>query len=703
MKRLFSAILVLCTILSSVILFRTNSSALDGEEPINPTEHQGVVSLDGKKIMVVGNSMVYYGNCVIYGDQGEKDQGYLYQLIKQNGENATVIDHTYSGKKLEYIFDNYISKLSEKELDVDYLVLSEGNQDNYDLLGTVQKYLEIFPDDVEFRFLRQPMMFEKDEKFFKPHLIEGVEKLREAGYFVVDWGKLVYDIYSGETKVPGATMEFKRTSFMKENLGFDNADGTVHGSGNNGDKNHENPLSGYVTAQMLYSSLSNRAAYLTDYEFCYDTSVHENFNIDNFAKTHYTDPANPTNFHKIFRSPQDMLGLQQVMDEYLAKEGLHPLTVQPEVKPTCISGGLTLGSYCKICQKVVDEQKFVEGGNFAEHTLVTTNGKAPTCTKPGKTIGVSCSTCGEQIIEAESIAPTHHYIYSQIYKASTATEGKIKQVCLYCNEEFNTESIKKVTTLKLSETLYTYDGTEKTPTLIVVDANNKNLVENKDYVVTYPSGRTEIGDHKVTVAFKGNYKSTKELTFKIRPNAVKKFKAEAKSTSVTLTWVGTTNATHYRIYKYNSATKTYTKVADTDKTTYKVKGLTRGTKYKFRIRPLTRSGNTDYFSAKYKYVTTITTPATAKISKIFSSKSKIAKLNWKAVTNAEGYEITYSTSKTFKKAKTATISKKDATTATIKKLSKGKKYYFKVRAYRKLSGKKIYGSYSKVKSKTIKS
>lgn len=696
MKRLFSVILVLCTIFSSVII---SSSALDSSEP---TAHEGVVSLDGKKIMVVGNSMVYYGNCVIYGNQGEADEGYLYQLIKQNGEDATVIDHTYSGKKLDYIFDTYISKLSAEELDVDYLVLSEGNQDNYDLLGTVRKYLAIFPEDVEFRFLRQPMMFEKDEQFYKPWLIEGVEKLREAGYFVVDWGKLVYDIYSGEKQVPGATLEFKRTSFMKENLGFENDKGTVHGSGSDGDRNHENPLSGYVTAQMLYSSLTNRSAYLTDYEFCYDTSIHKNFNIDNFAKIHYTDPANPTNFNEIFRSPEDMLGLQKVIDEYLIAEGLHPLTVQPGVKPTCTSSGLTLGSFCKLCGQTVDAQQVVDGGNFSEHTLVTTKGIAPTCTDSGKTVGISCATCGEKIIKQENIAPTGHYISALVQKASTSADGKITNTCLYCDEIVGTQKIDKVSTLKLSTTLYTYDGNIKTPSATAIDASGKKLEEGKDYTLIYPDERTEIGNYKVKVKFTGNYKSTKELTFKIRPDIVTNFKGETvSSTSVKLSWNTVTNATHYRIYKYNSTSGNYDYVATTSKNYTKLSNLTTATKFKYRIRALVKDGDNEYLSEEYAYVTTMTKPAKAGIKSISSKTKKYATIALKSINLADGYEITYSTSKSFKNAKTATVSKSKLKT-TIKKLTSGKKYYFKARAYRKFEGKKIYGKYSSVKTKKIK-
>ncbi len=314
MRRVLAIVLLLCTIFSAVVLFRTNSRALKDTESMKRTVNN-IVSLDGKKIMIVGNSMAYYGNCVIFGNQGEKDEGYFYQLIKQNGENATVIDHTYSGKKLDYIYEHYISKLSESERDVDYLVLSEGNQYNDNLLGTVEKYLKLFPKDTEFRFLRQPMMFESDLTC----LLEGVKDLRDNGYIVVDWGQLVYDIYHNGKSVPNSTLTFNRESFMKENLGYKNGKGKVHGSGNRGDRNHENLLSGYITAQMLYSSITNRPAVNTDCSFCYDTSIHPYFDIDTFAMVHYTDPLHPTNFNEIFRSEKDMLGLQLLIDEYLKK------------------------------------------------------------------------------------------------------------------------------------------------------------------------------------------------------------------------------------------------------------------------------------------------------------------------------------------------------------------------------------------------
>lgn len=87
-------------------------------------------------------------------------------------------------------------------------------------------------------------------------------------------------------------------------------------------------------------------------------------------------------------------------------------------------------------------------------------------------------------------------------------------------------------------------------------------------------------------------------------------------------------------------------------------------------------------------------PAQVKKLKLKKGGKKTAKLAWKKVKGAKGYQIKYSTSKKFKKSKTKTkTSKKNK--ITLKKLNK-KRYYVKVRAYKKVKGKKVYGKYSSV-------
>lgn len=96
------------------------------------------------------------------------------------------------------------------------------------------------------------------------------------------------------------------------------------------------------------------------------------------------------------------------------------------------------------------------------------------------------------------------------------------------------------------------------------------------------------------------------------------------------------------------------------------------------------------------------TPAALTKAKIVSVKSvseKGVKITWNKVRTAKGYQIKYSAKKNMKGAKTVTsgsLSKK------ITKLKSGKRYYFKVRAYKTADGSRIYGGWSSVKSVKVK-
>ena len=74
--------------------------------------------------------------------------------------------------------------------------------------------------------------------------------------------------------------------------------------------------------------------------------------------------------------------------------------------------------------------------------------------------------------------------------------------------------------------------------------------------------------------------------------------------------------------------------------------------------------------------------------------SKKAVVSWKKVKGAAGYQIKYSLKKNFKGAKTKNVAKK--TKLTITGLKKNKVYYVKVKAYKKVKAKKVYGKFSKV-------
>lgn len=72
---------------------------------------------------------------------------------------------------------------------------------------------------------------------------------------------------------------------------------------------------------------------------------------------------------------------------------------------------------------------------------------------------------------------------------------------------------------------------------------------------------------------------------------------------------------------------------------------------------------------------------------------KTITLKWKKLSGISGYEIQYATKANFKDKKIKTIGKKKSS-VTIKLPSPNKKYYVRMRAYKKVKGKKVYGKYT---------
>lgn len=105
-----------------------------------------------------------------------------------------------------------------------------------------------------------------------------------------------------------------------------------------------------------------------------------------------------------------------------------------------------------------------------------------------------------------------------------------------------------------------------------------------------------------------------------------------------------------------------------------------------------------------KLSTTTVKDILKKVSKINlqNLKKRKVRITWKKVKNADGYQVYRATKKNgkYKLVKVVKGNKKVSYTNT--KLKKNKKYYYKVRAYRTVKGKKVYGAFSSKKSILIK-
>lgn len=110
------------------------------------------------------------------------------------------------------------------------------------------------------------------------------------------------------------------------------------------------------------------------------------------------------------------------------------------------------------------------------------------------------------------------------------------------------------------------------------------------------------------------------------------------------------------------------------------------------------SGN---YSGTAKLTYTIK-PKGTRISKLTAGKRGFT-IKWKKQKKqTTGYQIQYSAKRSFKGAKTAAISKNKKTSAAFYKLKANRKYYVRIRTYKKVKvngkSKKIYSSWSKLKT-----
>lgn len=97
-------------------------------------------------------------------------------------------------------------------------------------------------------------------------------------------------------------------------------------------------------------------------------------------------------------------------------------------------------------------------------------------------------------------------------------------------------------------------------------------------------------------------------------------------------------------------------------------------------------------------VKAVAKPKSTSIKKVKAARKAVS-VQWKKVSGVKGYQVQVATDKKFKKnKKTATVKKQKTTKVTIKKLKAKKKYYVRIRTYKTVNGKKVYFSWSKVKT-----
>ncbi|MCD8094852.1 MAG: fibronectin type III domain-containing protein [Ruminococcus sp.] len=178
------------------------------------------------------------------------------------------------------------------------------------------------------------------------------------------------------------------------------------------------------------------------------------------------------------------------------------------------------------------------------------------------------------------------------------------------------------------------------------------------------------------------------------------------TTAVRINWNKVSGATGYRIYRYNSSTKKWDKIATIKKgsaTSYRNSGLEAGTAYKYKVKAYIKIDGVNYWGEASSAITASTKLATVKLkgeARINSSathpynkQTSALTIRWNEVSGAERYQIYIKGGKydSWTKVKTVKASK---TSYTVTGLKRNTTYKFKVRA----TSSDVKGKFSSVQT-----
>lgn len=170
-----------------------------------------------------------------------------------------------------------------------------------------------------------------------------------------------------------------------------------------------------------------------------------------------------------------------------------------------------------------------------------------------------------------------------------------------------------------------------------------------------------------------------------------------------LSWNKVTGASGYEVLRATSKTGTYKSVktiTSGSTVSYTDKSLATGTTYYYKVRAYRTVDKKKVYSSYSSVVSAKPVLKTPSVK--LTSGSKKATIKWEKISGASGYEVYRATSKSGKYSKIKTITKNSTVSYVNSSLTKNKTYYYKVRAYRTVNGKKIYSSYSVAKSVKVK-
>ncbi len=326
--------------------------------------------------------------------------------------------------------------------------------------------------------------------------------------------------------------------------------------------------------------------------------------------------------------------------------------------------------YCrKGCGKYGTVSGGLNGKESCSYYLVSS--EEPSCVADGKAT-YACSVCYRN--KVERLKAVEHSYYKIRMLPTCTRQGYDIYTCTVCGDSYcdnYRETLEHISDKGIVETLPTYDKEGAVNVSCRVCGTHIETVVLDRFV--------REGEHKPALGKVSNIKCVK-----------------SSASAIKLTWDKTDGADAYKISF--STDKKLWKTLTTDKNYVTVKNLKPARRYYLKVTAVSKG--TD--GAEGVIVSVCTKPSKTVLIKVKSLKNKSVTIRWKKLDNVSGYEISYTADSFSKKKSVKTAAVTKGTSKTLGKLKRGKKYRFRVRAYKNFGSRKIYGAYSKVLSIRIR-
>lgn len=622
----------------------------------------------------------------------ENEQGSYLATITSAGENSAVakLMNEYKG----YAFLGGLRKSSTEfrwmqssEDDFTYSNWSQGEPDysNHiicqikDSYGTYAKdnYIAMMPSG---QWCDVPVFDEKVNAFVMESNVQSIE-LKNISKKVYKEGDL-FDKNSIQIEASFADGTKKEVT-----------DYTVSGFDTDKSGEQKVTISYYGVAISFYINVEhNYSSQITKYPSCDDTGVKtytckcgESYTEIIAASGHKFEEktVEPTEEEDGYTLHKCTVCEYSYKDNYTGSKGHNYVLTETK------EAGCTVDGYkkykCSDCDREYTEALLATGHKYTD-TVVK-----PTCTENGYTLH-RCEHCGDTYKDAYVSAKGHEYTSTITTEATCTVDGLMTYTCRNCNE-------KKTSIILASGHNYISSIVEPT-------------CEKHGYTL-----------HKCTkcgVSYKDNY--TENTAHDYVCNIIKQATCQATGTkeyvckkcddSYTETISRTEHNYSKNIKKYSTCS--YEGLAEYvcgicgDSYTETIKKTDHKYSQRVVLPTLTNEGYTlNVCTVCGHEIKTNIVPKLKenkiskndKVPKVTKLKLKAGKkrilLSWKKVSKVDGYEIQYSQNSKMKKNKKFVI-KGNKAKKVIKKLKSKKKYYVRIRAYKKNGKKVVYGKYTNV-------